>query len=96
MLRFLSIIDYTSEIQFRNYYLKQFNTTSQQLILNSIYSYMSNETKILGDAAYYEGPSVVGYLMMTYGTETHSLNLLYFSTPFIRFVMNTEQLTWQT
>ncbi|WP_369611247.1 serine protease [Sulfurisphaera javensis] len=82
-------------IQFRNYFLKQLNSTDEQLVLNSIYSYMANETQILEDAAaYYDGPSVVGYLMMEYGLQTHNLNLLYYSMPFDRFVMNTEELNW--
>ena len=84
-------------MEFRDYFLKQLNSTDQQIVLNSIYSYMANETQILEyAAAYYDGPSVVGYLMMTYGIQTHNVNLLYYSMPFIRFVMNTEQLTWET
>jgi len=84
-------------IQFRDYYLKQLNSTDQQVVIKSIYSYMVNETQILESAAaYYDGPSVVGYLMASYGIQTHNINLLYYSMPFIRFVMNTEQLTWET
>ncbi|WP_287689014.1 serine protease [Metallosphaera javensis (ex Sakai et al. 2022)] len=82
-------------IEFRDYYLHQLNATDQQIVLNSIYSYMNNETKILENAAaYYDGPSIVGYMFMSYGDQTHNLNLLYYSMPFSRFVMNTEQLTW--
>lgn len=82
-------------IQFRDYFLKQLNSTDQAVVLNSIYSYMANETQILENAAaYFDGPSVVGYMMMNYGLQTHNLNLLYYSMPYIRFVMNTEELTW--
>ncbi|QXJ32052.1 hypothetical protein J5U22_01583 [Saccharolobus shibatae] len=78
-------------MEFRDYFLKQLNNTDQQVVLNSIYSYMANETQILENAAaYYDGPSVVGYLMMSYGMQTHNLALLYYSMPFTRFAMNTE------
>ncbi|QXJ28742.1 hypothetical protein J5U23_01611 [Saccharolobus shibatae B12] len=83
-------------MEFRDYFLRQLNNTDQQVVLNSIYSYMANETQILENAAaYYDGPSVVGYLMMSYGMQTHNLALLYYSMPFTRFAMNTEELTWQ-
>jgi uncharacterized protein len=56
---------------------------------------MKNLTIILENAAaYYDGPSVVGYILMKAGETTSNLNLLYYSMAFIRFTMNTEQLTW--
>lgn len=80
---------------FRDYFLKQLNATDQSLVLNSIYQYMANETQILESAAAYnDGPSLVGYIMMEYGLSSHSLTYLYYSMPFIRFTMNVEQLTW--
>lgn len=80
---------------FRNYFLKQLNSTDEQLVLNSIYQYMTNETQALENAAaYYDGPSLVGYILMEEGLASHNLNLLYYSMPFIRMTMNTEQLTW--
>jgi len=82
-------------MEFRDYFLKQLNSTDQQIVLNSIYEYMANETHILENAAaYYDGPSVVGYIFMVNGLNNHSLNYLYYSMPFIRFTMNTEELTW--
>ncbi|BCU71565.1 serine protease [Stygiolobus caldivivus] len=82
-------------IAFRDYFLKQLNATDQALVLNSIYQYMANETQILESAAAYnDGPSLVGYVMMDYGLSSHNLTYLYYSMPFIRFTMNVEQLTW--
>ena len=82
-------------MEFRDYFLKQLNSTDQQIVLNSIYEYMPNETHILENAAaYYDGPSVIGYIFMVNGLNNHSLNYLYYSMPFIRYTMNTEELTW--
>jgi uncharacterized protein len=56
---------------------------------------MIHEDQILENAAaYYDGPSVVGYIMMSYGMENHNLCYLYYAMPFIRMTMNMEQLTW--
>jgi len=82
-------------IALRDYYLNQLNQSSRQLIYQNIDSYMKNLTIILENAAaYYDGPSVVGYILMKAGETTSNLNLLYYSMAFIRFTMNTEQLTW--
>ena len=82
-------------ITFRDYFLKQLNSTDRQLVLNSIYQYMANETQALEDAAAYnDGPSLVGYILMQDGLSSHNLDLLYYSMPFTRMTMNTEQLTW--
>jgi len=44
-------------MEFRDYFLKQLNSADQQIVLNSIYEYMANETHILENAAaYYDGP----------------------------------------
>ena len=59
------------------------------------YQHTANETYVLEDAAAYnDGPSLVGYILMREGLSSHNLDLLYCSMPFIRMTMNTEQLTW--
>ena len=40
-------------MEFRDYFLKQLNSADQQIVLNSIYEYMANETHILENAAAY-------------------------------------------
>jgi len=82
-------------IDFRNYFLDQLNSTALQEVETSICNYMIHEDQILENAAaYYDGPSVVGYIMMSYGMENHNLCYLYYAMPFIRMTMNMEQLTW--
>ncbi|AWR93293.2 hypothetical protein [Acidianus brierleyi] len=82
-------------INFSNYFLKQLNSTSLLEVKSSIYNYMKSEDNVLENAAaYYDGPSIVGYLMMTYGIQSHNIRDLYYAMPFIRNTMNTEQLTW--
>ena len=59
------------------------------------YQYTANETRALEDAsAYDDGPSLVGYILVQDGLSSHNLDLLYYSMPFTRMTMNTEQLTW--
>ncbi|MCI2414119.1 MAG: serine protease [Candidatus Aramenus sp.] len=82
-------------LNFSYYFLKQLNSTSQSVVKSSIYSYMVNEDKALQDAAaYYDAPSIVGEIAIEYGTSAHNLAYLYLAMPFVRFTMNTEQLTW--
>ena len=70
-------------IALRDYYLNQLNQSSRQLIYQNIDSYMKNLTIILENAAaYYDGPSVVGYILMKAGETTSNLNLLYYSMGF--------------
>ncbi|AWR96725.1 serine protease [Acidianus sulfidivorans JP7] len=82
-------------LNFSNYYLKQLNGTALQEIEQSIYQYMTNEDNVLENAAaYYDGPSIVGYIMMQYGQMQGNVSLLYYAMPYIRMTMNIEQLTW--
>ncbi|ARM77045.1 serine protease [Acidianus manzaensis] len=82
-------------LNFSNYYLKQLNSTALQEVKDSLYQYMVNEDNVLENAAaYYDGPSIVGYIMMQYGNIENNIGLLYQAMPYIRMTMNMEQLTW--
>ncbi|WOE49906.1 serine protease [Sulfuracidifex metallicus] len=79
-------------MNFSEYFLKQLNSTSKNLVETSIQKYMENEVPLLEDqAAYYDGPSLVAYIFMNAGNSTYAL---YHAMPFIRMSENTEELTW--
>lgn len=51
-------------MNFSEYFLKQLNSTSKNLVETSIQKYMENEVPLLEDqAAYYDGPSLVAYIL---------------------------------
>ncbi|WP_054846321.1 hypothetical protein [Sulfuracidifex tepidarius] len=81
----------TLAMNLSNYFIKQLNSTAQGIVESSIQHYMENEVSSLqSQAAYFDGPSLVGYILMNDGS-TYSL---YHAMPFIRMSENTEELTW--
>jgi len=81
----------TLAINLSDYFVKQLNSTAQGIVESSIQNYMENEVSSLqSQAAYFDGPSLVGYILMNDGT----IYSLYHAMPFIRMSENTEELTW--